>query len=245
MPSISPQSLAALSDLLNSPLFGITLSLAAYLLSNTLYQRTGKPALLHPVFAGAALVAIFLLYFDIPFASYQAGNEFLLFVLSTTTVALAVPLYRCGSLLRAAAIPVLITTFVGASFACASAVIIAHYLGATDSTILSLSPKSVTTPVALALSKEMGGIATVAAGAVILTGITAISLGPPILKALKVEDDRVWGFCLGLTGHGIGTARAFERSQVAGAFASLGLGLTGLSTAIALPFVMRWLGYSF
>lgn len=232
-----------LQALLHSPLFAITLSLGAYLISNAAYQRCNKPALLHPVFAGAALVAICLIGFNIPFDSYQSGNAFLLFCLNTTTVALAVPLYRCSSLMRKAALPVLITTLLGATVACASAILIAIALGATDSTIVSLSPKSVTTPIALALSKEMGGIATVAAGAVILTGITAISLGPPLLRMLKVEDDRVWGFCLGLTGHGIGTARAFERSQVAGAFASLGLGLTGLSTALALPFVIRWLGY--
>jgi putative effector of murein hydrolase len=232
-----------LQALLNSPLFVITLSLGSYLISNALYQHYNRLAVLNPVFAGAVPVVLCLLALDISFETYQAGNAFLLFCLNTTTVALAVPLYRCGNLMRQAAVPVLVTTLLGATIACASAILIAIALGATDSTIVSLSPKSVTTPIALALSKEMGGIATVAAGAVILTGITAISLGPPILRMLKVEDDRVWGFCLGLTGHGIGTARAFERSQVAGAFASLGLGLTGLSTALALPFIIHWLGY--
>ncbi|HBS16023.1 MAG TPA: LrgB family protein, partial [Alcanivorax sp.] len=101
----------------------------------------------------------------------------------------------------------------------------------------SLAPKSITTPIAVEVVKSTGGYVSLAAGAVAITGIVGALVGGLVFRVLGVKDDRIRGFALGLVAHAIGTARAFEFSEKAGAFAGLALGLTGLVTALALPWL--------
>lgn len=230
-----------LEALLHSPLAALTITLAAFQMGSWLYLKTGKFSLFHPIMSGAAIAAGLIELLDIPFPVYQSGNQLLMFLLGSATVALALPLYRCRALLVEARWPILFCTVVGASMACLLALALAWAFGGNQETLLAVTSKSVTTPIAIALAMELGATVAIAMGAVIITGLVAITLGAALLKWLKIEDDRVWGFCIGVTGHAIGTARAFERSQQAGAFASLGLGLTGIFTALVLPVAMRFI----
>ncbi len=230
------------SELIHSPLFAITMTLAAFQIALLLYQRSGRFALLHPTISGAVLVSIGLVALDLDYHRYYRDINWLTFLLGPATVALAVPLSRQLHLLRDIAGPLLITTCCGATFACGSALILAWAFGADQSTLLSLTTKSITTPIAIAVTEDIGGIATIAVASVILTGVVGIVCIEWLFKKLKIEDDRLWGFCLGLAAHAIGTSRAFERSTVAGAFSSLALCLTGTFTAIAVPIAANWFG---
>ena len=220
---------------MSSPLFALTLSIAAFQIGNFFYRRLDEFPLLHPTVTGATLVALLLPHLGIDYATYYQGNQWLMFWLGPATVALAVPLYRQLHLIRKMALPILITFSTGAVFAAVSAVTIAWLLGASDITMLSLAPKSVTTPIAISLANEIGGLATLAAGAVALTAAVSICFGPIIFRLLKIDDPKIWGFCLGITAHGMGTARAFEMNPTAGAFSSLAMCLTGALSAVLIP----------
>jgi putative effector of murein hydrolase len=230
-----------LHSLYTSPLFALTLSLAAFQFGQWVYRLSGNFPLLHPTMFGAVTVAILLKLLAIDFTQYFAGNALLMFLLGPATVALAIPLFQQLRLMRGMLLPMSITIVAGASFAALSAVAIAYALGASPEVLLSLAPKSVTTPIAMSIADEIGGIQTLATGAVVLTAVVGIVVAPWIFSLLKINDPRVWGFCLGITAHGVGTARSFELNATAGAFASLALCLTGTFSAIVIPLVATML----
>ncbi len=227
--------------LLTSPLFALTLSLAAFQLGNLLYRRLNEFPLLHPTVTGATLVALLLPRLDIDYQVYLEGNQLLMFWLGPTTVALAVPLYQQLHLIRKMALPILLTCAFGAAFAAGSAVAIAYFLGGSETTMLSLAPKSVTTPIAIELADEIGGLGALAAGCVALTAVSTMCLAPFVFHLLNIKDPQIWGFCLGITAHGMGTARAFEMNPTAGAFSSLAMCLTGAFSAALIPIVVTLL----
>lgn len=229
-----------MTELYTSPLFAITAVLAAYQLAVWLYETSNRLVWLHPTISGALLVAALLASLDIDYHRFSDAAYWLTFWLGPATVALAIPLYQQWHLIRKMAGPLLLTLIAGAAFACLSAVAIAWYLGGSEITLLSLSAKSVTTPIAIGISESVGGLATITASAVILTGIVGIVFVNLTMKLCRIDDDRIWGFCLGLSAHAIGTARAFERSPVAGAFSSLALCLTGSYSAVFIPLALQW-----
>lgn len=229
-----------MTELYTSPLFAITAVLAAYQLAVWLYEKSSRLVWLHPTISGALLVAALLASLDIDYHRFSDAAYWLTFWLGPATVALAIPLYQQWHLIRKMAGPLLLTLVAGAAFACLSAVAIAWYLGGSEITLLSLSAKSVTTPIAIGISESVGGLATITASAVILTGIVGIVFVNLTMRLCRIDDDRIWGFCLGLSAHAIGTARAFERSPVAGAFSSLALCLTGSYSAVFIPLALQW-----
>jgi predicted murein hydrolase (TIGR00659 family) len=228
-------------NLLHSPLFALWLTLCAFYLGQLLYKKTKHMALLHPTITGAVLVAALLPWLELDYQDYFKGNQLLMFFLGPATVALAVPLYQQIHLIRSLWLPILVTVIIGGSFAALSAVGIAYGLGASTETLLSLAPKSITTPIAIAVVEETGGLTTLAAGAVMLTAAIGIILAPPVFKILRINDPRIWGFCIGLNAHGMGTSRAFEFNKTAGAFSSLALCLTGSYSAAVIPVVVSLL----
>lgn len=218
-------------------LFYLLLTLTTYQLCLQLYRKLGQPLYIHPTIMGTALISIFLATADIPYTDYFEANQWIQFLLGPATVALAIPLQQQLSHLRQLWLPLLITLPIGAITASASAVAIASWLGADHDVLLSLSPKSVTTPIAMDLAIKVGGLPVLAAGVVAVTGVFGALVATPVFKVLKITDHRIQGFALGLAAHAMGTARAFEISNQCGAFASLGLGLTGLLTALCLPYI--------
>lgn len=228
-------------SLVQSPLFALVLTLGVFQLSQVLYQRCGKLLLLHPMLVSVMLIAATIWLLGIDYQHYFIANELLYYMLGPATVALALPLYVQFKHIRALWKQLLVVIVLGASAAVFFAVGIAWLLGGTMETMISMAPKSVTTPIAMALADEFGGMVQLAAGAVIVTAIAGILSSPLVFKVLNIDDQRIQGLTLGLTTHGLGTARAFELSQTAGAFSSLALGLTGLFTAIFLPLAITWL----
>lgn len=232
-------------DLLHTPLFGLLLTLASYRAAVWVYHKSGRAPVCHPFLLSMLPVVIVLKSVDIHFAEYQEQVSLINFLLGPATVALAWPMYRQLRVLGQIWLPLLLVVGVGGLLAPALTVGIAWSMGAPLDVLGSLVPKSVTTPIAIEVAKLTGGITALTAGVVAYTGILGAVCAPGILRWLKVHDERVKGFTIGLTSHAIGTARAFELSETAGAFSSLALSLTGTFTAVLLPILWAWLSASF
>ena len=221
-----------------SPLLGLTITLLAYLIAQALYAKSRFNPLVNPVLIAVALLVMLLEITGTPYATYFEGAQFVHFLLGPATVALALPLYRQWPKLRRAAWPLIGGLVAGSLTAIASAVGVAALFGASHQTIASLAPKSVTTPIAMAVAAEIGGIPSLTAVLVITTGVFGAVFARSILNLLRVTEPEVRGFALGVASHGIGTARAFQVSEEMGAFAGLGMGLNGVFTAFVVPVLL-------
>lgn len=221
-----------------SPLFGLALTLVAYQAATWLYERSGQHPLVNPVLVSVALVGGTLAASGVSYGTYFDGAQFVHFLLGPATVALAVPLHRALPQIRSAALPVLGALAAGSLTAIVSAVAVAGALGASERTIVSIAPKSATAPVAMGLSEQFGGAPPLTAVLAVLTGILGAVGGIALLRLLRVGDPRVQGLALGVTSHGIGTARALQIDATAGAFSSLGFALNAIATPVLLPLVV-------
>ena len=222
-----------------SPLLHLTLTLIAYQLSAFLYRRGRLSPLLNPVFLSVVLIVGVLFSTGTSYDVYFDGAQFVHFLLGPATVALAIPLYRQFDKVRRSAVAILASITVGSITAAASAVAIAWLLGGSERTLVSLAPKSVTAPVAMGISEQLGGLPSLTAVLVISTGILGAILGLDLLDLLRIRDKAARGLAMGTASHGIGTARAIQVSEVAGAFAGLAMGLNALATAVLLPLIWR------
>lgn len=218
-----------------SPLAGLTVTLVAYQAGLWLFERFGRRPVLNPVMIAVVLIALALTLSGVDYRTYFAGAQFVHFLLGPATVALAVPLYNQFNQVRRSALAMIVALLVGSAASALSAVALAWALGGSTATLLSMAPKSVTSPIAMGVSEQIGGLPSLTAVFVILTGIIAASFGTWVLNLVRVKDWRARGFGMGVAAHGIGTARALQVNEVAGAFAGLGMGLNGLATALLLP----------
>ena len=223
-----------------SPLLGLTVTLLVYQAAYWVYRRANFHPLLNPVALAVATLVLLLKLTGTPYQTYFDGAQFVHFLLGPATVALAIPLYAQLDKLKSLFVPLLAALVAGALTAIVSAVGIAWLLGASRTTLLSLAPKSVTTPIAMGITEKMGGIPSLTAVLVVATGITGAVTAKYVLDFLRVRDHGVRGFAVGVAAHGIGTARAFQVSEEAGAFSGLGMGLNGLATALLFPLLI-WL----
>jgi predicted murein hydrolase (TIGR00659 family) len=222
-----------------SPLLHLTATLAAYQVGLVIYRRARLNPLCNPVLIAVALLVGLLWASGTSYESYFAGAQFVHFLLGPATVALALPLYRQIQQVRRSALALFASILAGSLTAMVSALAIGWTLGASDSTLASLAPKSVTTPVAMGITEKLGGLPSLTAVLVILTGILGAMLGPIVLNALGVRDWAARGVAMGTASHGIGTARALHVNEVAGAFSGLAMGLNALATALLLPLLWR------
>ncbi|MDH5601020.1 MAG: LrgB family protein, partial [Gammaproteobacteria bacterium] len=178
---------------------------------------------------------------DTPYDVYFEGAQFVHFMLGPATVALAIPLYRQWNTLKRHPIALTVSLLTGSLTAVLSAIFIARIGGVTDQALISIAPKSVTTPVAMGISETLGGLPSLTAVVVILTGILGASLGPWLLDKLRITNPMAKGLAMGTASHGIGTGRAIYMGDVAAAFSGLAMGLNGLATTIMLPILWGWL----
>ncbi len=229
--------------LAQSPLLWLALTVVAYVVADALHRRLRRHAAANPVLVAVALLLAVLVVSRTPYPTYFEGAQFVHFLLGPATVALALPLHRELGRARARAVPLTIALLAGSATAVVTAIAVAKLLGASRPTLMSLAPKSTTTPVAMGIAEKLGGLPSLTAALVILTGILGAILGPGLLRLLRVRDPAATGFAMGVASHGIGTARAFQLSERAGAFSGLGMGLNALATALLLPALLRLLGY--
>jgi len=226
--------------LAETPLLGLTITLGAYLIGQGIYRRARLHPAANPVLIAVLMLVGLLSLTGTPYATYFQGAQFVHFLLGPATVALAIPLYRVLREVRRTALGLSAAILAGSLTAAVSAVVIAWMAGASRETMLSLAPKSVTTPIAMGVSEAIGGLPSLTAVLVILTGILGAMAATVTLNLLGIRDWRVRGTAIGVASHGIGTARALSVNPVAGAFAGLAMGLNGLATAILLPLLFAW-----
>ena len=221
-----------------SPLTWLTATLAAYGIGDWISARFSRHALANPVVIAAALLSALLVATGTDYPSFFDGAQFVHFLLGPATVALAIPLYRNLASVRRALLPMAAALVAGSVTAAVSAVGIAFLFGAPREVLASLAPKSVTAPIAMELAKSLGGVPSLTAVLVIATGITGAVVVTPLMNALKIRDYAARGFAAGVASHGIGTARAFQVSELAGTFAGIAMGLNGALTSLL---VLLWL----
>ena len=181
------------------------------------------------------LLATLLLATHTPYRAYFEGGQYVQFLLGPATVALAVPMHANLARIRRAAPAIVPAILAGSLTAAVTAMLIARGMGASRTVVLSLAPKSVTTPIAMGIAEQIGGSPSLAAVFVLITGLTAMVLGPVIMRALQVLDWRAQGLAAGTAGHGLATARMLLVNETAGAFGGLAIGLNGVLTAVLVP----------
>lgn len=229
-------------QLLATPMLAIALTLAAFFAGNRLFARIGRPSWCPAILLAAMLLAATLALTGIDYADYRIGAGWLMLLLGPATVALGVPLYQQLPHIRALWRPILISLPPAAMLAAFYSVALAWLLGASPVVLASLAPKSVTAPIAIGITEQLGGAIPLMMGGLLITGVMATACVGLLARRLGLRDPRVLGFVLGVNGHVIGTVRAFEIGPTAGAFASLGMSLTGIFSALFLPLAWRLVG---
>jgi len=230
----------ALDSIISNPLFGVFITLLAFKFGQWCYKKSKHNPFFQPMIIGLFSVFVTLLALGLSFDQYFATAQPLHLMLGPVTVALAVPLYENVQRIRAMLAPILVTVILASVITISITAVIAWMMGAGQTTLLSLLTKSITTPIAMAVSTEIGGIPSLAAVFVIYTGIIGVIVGPSLLNKMRITDKRVRGITMGISAHAIGTARAIEEDRETGAFSALAMGLTGFITAFVLPLIVLW-----
>ncbi|WP_051541372.1 LrgB family protein [Caldalkalibacillus mannanilyticus] len=212
-------------SLVQSPLFGVALTVGLYVICLFFYQ---KLRWLHPVVFTSLFVLFILVVADIPYENYQLGGDLIFFFLGPATVALAVPLYKNYLLIREHFWSILIGILAGCLTGMFSAYLIVWLLGGSREMFLALASKTVTTPIAVEMVQGWGGAPQLIGVLTVLTGIIGSVCGPKLLKLCGISDDIAYATAIGTSAHGIGTARLLLDSERRGGVSGFAMGLTGI-----------------
>jgi predicted murein hydrolase (TIGR00659 family) len=226
----------------SSPLSWLTLTLIAYVVADRISIACARHPAVNLVAIAAAMIMVALKLSGTSYETYFAGAQFIHFLLGPATVALAVPLYRHWEQVRDSALPVVASLVAGSLAAIFSVTAIARLMGASPQMVASLAPKSVTSPIAMSLSEQLGGMPFFTAALVIVTGVIGALILSPLMRLLGIRDSAAIGMAAGVASHGIGTARAFHIDSVAGAFGGIAMGLNGAFTSLILPIARPFIG---
>lgn len=227
-----------MKNLISTPLFGIMISLITFEIGCIINKKT-KLALLNPLLISIALVIMVLKYVNISIDDYNKGGQFITFLLTPATVVLAVPLYKKIKLFKANAVSIFSGIFMGTLGGITTVIILGHVFGLSKSIDLSMIPKSITTPIGIEVSKQLGGIPSITVAVIIITGIVGSIIGPTVFKLLKIKDEVAVGVALGTASHAVGTSKAIELGEIEGAMSSLSIGIAGLITVIIAPIMAK------
>ncbi|MDX9900363.1 MAG: LrgB family protein [Aliarcobacter sp.] len=224
----------------STPLTWLIATLAAFKLGIIIYEKCNKHTLLQPIIIAYVILLSLIIFTNTSFEEYFKSVEIIHFFLGPATVALALPLYKNLKYIKSLFLPIVLTLFIAGVFSIVIAVSLLWVFGADLPTMLSMTTKSITAPIAIITSQQIGGIPSLAVGFVLITGIIGALFGTIVFKLVNIKHDTSKGFALGLVSHGIGTARAIEISEKAAAFSALAMGLSGIFTAIFLPMIITF-----
>jgi len=223
-----------MNDVISSPVFGVLVSIIAYEIGS-LIKGKFKLSIFNPLLIAIILLIIFLFKFNIKYDDYNKGGQVISFFLAPATVALALPLYKKFSLFKKNALPILIGILCGAISGIVSVIALSKLFNLSDELTKSLIPKSITTPIGMALAKQLGGLPSIAVVAIIITGILGSIIGPFLYKILKINDKVAMGIAMGSASHAVGTVKAIEIGEIEGAMSSLTIAISGIITVIIAP----------
>lgn len=228
-----------MSALTESPFFGVALTVAAYWLGTKIQKKTGLVICNSIIIAVALLIAV-LSVFHIPYEAYYQGGSIINMLLGPATACMAVTVYAKLDLLKKNWLPVLLGCLAGTVTSIGSILVMCRLFGLDAAMTASLLPKSVTTPIATAVSEGHGGIVSITVAAVIFTGILGNLAAPFLVKLFRVKDPLAAGLGIGACSHAIGTAKALELGETEGAMSGLAIGVCGIITAL-LALGFDWL----
>lgn len=221
-----------------SPLFGIAISLLTFQTGNMLYRRTGS-VFLNPLVLSMLMIIAFLVNFHISFDDYNKGGQFISFFLGPATVILAVPLYKKINLLKANILPILAGITIGSVTGIVSIIAMCRIFGLDELVSVSMIPKSITTPIGIELSNQLGGLPSITVAGIVFTGISGVLLGPMICRLFRIQDKVAVGIAIGTSSHALGTTKAVELGETEGAMSGLAIGIAGLITVFLAPLIAK------
>jgi len=227
------------AELTRSPAFGVSVTVLAYAGAQALHRRW---AWAHPLVVTCGALIALLLLADVPYSAYAAGGDLVSFFLGPATVALGVPLYKQWGRIRRHAAATLVAVTLGAASGIASAVALVRLAGGSDAVARSMAPKSVTTPISIELSRQLGGTPQLTAVFTVLAGLVGAVVGPRVLRWCGVRGDLAVGLAMGTSAHGIGTARLVRESELRGGASGLAMALAGIATSVLVIPARLWLG---
>jgi len=223
-----------MNTLLTTPILWLAVTLAVFEAADRASKASGRHPLFHPVLWATPVLIAALLAVHMPYAAYQGATSALSFLLGPAVVGLAVPIHARWRLIARMAVPIALALLAGALTAIVSAVGILMLFGAPHTLLATIAPRATTTPVAMEMAAGLGGVPSLAAVIVLFAGVVGAMTATPLFNMMRIRDMRARGFAVGVSAHGIGAARAFQVSEVAGTFASLGMALNAVATASLL-----------
>lgn len=230
-----------MSEIISTPIFGIITSLIAFEFSYLLFKKTKFP-IFNPLLISIIMIIVFLSTFNIRFEDYNIGGKYISFFLGPATVILAVPLYKKIKLLKANAVPILLGITFGSTLGMIAVICLSKLFKLDKILYISLIPKSITTPIGVEVSKQLGGMPAVTVAAIIITGIIGAVIGPMVCKIFKIKDRVAIGIAMGTASHAVGTSKAIELGETEGAMSGLAIGIAGLITVFLAPIIFKILG---
>ncbi len=217
---------------------GITLTIVVFYLFSELHSRR-RVFYTNPVLLSILTIVFIIHWADIPYGSYMDSAVILKFLLGPAVVSLAVPVYRGREMIVTYARGISLGVITGGLVAILSVFYTAKFLGGSGDVLLSIAPKSVTTAIAIEISERLGGIPSLTAVLVILTGILGNAVGVELLNVFGVKDRIARGLAMGVSSHGLGTARIILEDELSGAVSGLAMALNGVFTAVVLPYLIE------
>lgn len=221
-------------EVLNTPLFGITLSIIAFRIGVWANKKIKHP-LANPLLIAMALIVLILVVFDIPLDIYEKGSAVISLFLAPVTVVLAITIYRQRALLKSSLLPVLLGTLAGSVASLLSIRWTCNLLGLERTVLASLMSKSVTTPIAIAITEQFGGIPALTVASTVISGTLGNLLAPMLAKMFFISDPVAHGVGIGSCSHALGTSKALEIGEVEGAMSSIAISLSGVFTVLLAP----------
>ena len=226
-----------MKTIISNEYFMLALTFGVFYAAKSIQRRLGW-ILFNPILVAIAIIIVFLLVADIPFETYHEGAKMIEFWLKPAVVALGVPLYLQLSSIKRQFLPILASQMMGCIAGIVSVVVIAKLVGASEAVIMSLATKSVTTPIAMEVTQVLGGIPSLTAAIVVITGLIGAVIGFKTLSVGHVRNPMALGLSMGAASHALGTSAAMDRDQFVGAYASLGLTINGILTALFTPAII-------
>ncbi|WP_425514932.1 LrgB family protein [Crassaminicella profunda] len=224
--------------MLSNPLFGIIISLLAFNIGLYIYKKT-KLAILNPILISISIIVVILLRFNIPLEIYNNGGKLISFFLGPATVVLAIPMYKQLPALKSHMKAIIIGITTGVITSITAVALLSKLFDLEHRLKLSLIPKSITTPIGIAVSESLGGLTPIAVIAIIITGIIGAVIAPLICKTFKIHHSVAKGIAIGTSSHAVGTSKALEMGETEGAMSSLSIALTGVITVLLAPLLIN------
>jgi predicted murein hydrolase (TIGR00659 family) len=227
-----------MTDILTSRSFAIASTLVIYWVAQKIYARWAFP-FLNPVLITILALMGMIKGLQIPYERYAAGGQYISFWLGPAVVALGVPLYQHLGTIKRQSVAISLSLLAGSVAGIVSAAGLAGLLGASDIIMISIAPKSATTPIAMGIVEKLGGIPSLTAAIVVVTGVLGAVMGPTVLRWFGIASPTAFGLAMGGAAHGLGTSRALEEGEIQGAMGGLALCVNGIMTAVFTPVLLK------